>query len=193
MEVAHPDCALVFDFDGTLSVGLYLERLQQWAVADKVPLFASMSEAEMCLNFGGTARLGALRALLGELRASNSALFVCSIGYKKAIVPHLERMDLLRFFGEARVFGQDCEELQERQFAKADFVRDLVALPLGLEPTRVLFIDDSPKHIDYARATGACDTLHVAGGHGLSDDDLDAIRQWRSSVVGQHLEGAVGE
>ena len=39
--------ALVLDFDSTISTPTYLDRAKQWAVADNVPLFLSMSPEEI--------------------------------------------------------------------------------------------------------------------------------------------------
>ena len=79
----HPTCwhhtsssmaikALVLDFDSTISTPTFLERANQWAVADNVPLFASMSTEERVANFGGTARIEQLASCLGDLKVRSS-------------------------------------------------------------------------------------------------------------------------
>ena len=64
--------ALVLDFDSTISTPTFLERANQWAVADNVPLFASMSTEERVANFGGTARIEQLASCLGDLKVRSS-------------------------------------------------------------------------------------------------------------------------
>lgn len=76
-------------------------------MADNLPLFESMDEAEIIANLGGAARLATLHTLLGALEASGVVLHIVSIGRKAAIVPHLRAARLLPYFGE-RVWGQAC-------------------------------------------------------------------------------------
>ena len=177
-ERRMPSRVLVFDFDGTITSPIYLERLKTWVVADKVKVFAALTRDEIIANLGGEARVEALRALFADLRSDErTALFVCSLGYKTAIVPNLTAADLLSAFGAERVFGQDSPELARREFKKADFIRDLVC-GMDLPASAILFIDDSAQHVEYARATKTCDTLHVDGGKGLTESHMATIREW---------------
>ena len=64
--------ALVLDFDSTISTPTFLERANQWAVADNVPLFDSMSAEERVANFGGKARIEQLASCLGDLKVRPS-------------------------------------------------------------------------------------------------------------------------
>ena len=93
-----PIKALILDFDSTISVPTFLERKGQWAVADNVQLFNSMSKEEQIANFGGAKRIEQLASVLRELKAASVELFVISIGYKAAYVPHLRTAGLLDFF-----------------------------------------------------------------------------------------------
>ena len=99
---ASPIKALVLDFDSTISTPTFLQRTNCWAVADNLPLFKSMTEEEIIANFGGTARITALKALLTALAAQGVVLYIVSIGMKAALVPHLKVGGLLRFFDESR-------------------------------------------------------------------------------------------
>ena len=64
--------ALVLDFDSTISVPTFLKRAKQWAVADNVPLFDSMSTEERVANFGGKARVEQLASCLADLKVRPS-------------------------------------------------------------------------------------------------------------------------
>ena len=64
--------ALVLDFDSTISTPTFLERANQWAVADNVPLFESMSAEERVANFGGKARIEQLVSCLKDLKVRPS-------------------------------------------------------------------------------------------------------------------------
>ena len=64
--------ALVLDFDSTISTPTFLERANQWAVADNVPLFESMSAEERVANFGGKARIEQLASCLKDLKVRPS-------------------------------------------------------------------------------------------------------------------------
>ena len=90
--------ALVLDFDSTISTPTFLQRVNQWAVADNVTLFNSMSTEEQLLNFGGKERIEQLAACLHDLKTASVELFIVSIGYKAAFVPHLRSAGLLGFF-----------------------------------------------------------------------------------------------
>ena len=90
--------ALVLDFDSTISTPTFLQRVNQWAVADNVTLFDSMSTEERIANFGGKERIAQLASCLGDLKAASVELFIISIGYKAAFVPHLQSVGLLSFF-----------------------------------------------------------------------------------------------
>ncbi|EOD24782.1 hypothetical protein EMIHUDRAFT_254707 [Emiliania huxleyi CCMP1516] len=142
--------ALVLDFDSTLSTPTWLSRAQQWAVADNLPLFESMDEAEIIANLGGAARLATLHTLLGALEASGVVLHIVSIGRKAAIVPHLRAARLLPYFGE-----RDCEELRSLGFVKGRLIKRIMHAR-GWAHAEVLFVDDSQEHLDAAAEARKC-------------------------------------
>mgnify|MGYP002005512673 CR=1 FL=1 len=90
--------AVVLDFDSTISTPIFLERVKHWAVADNVKLFNSMSTEERVANFGGKERIELLANCLHDLKAAAIELFIVSIGYKAAYVPHLQSAGLLGYF-----------------------------------------------------------------------------------------------
>ena len=59
---------LILDFDSTISTPTYLQRAQEWAVADNVALFQSMSKEEVIANFGGPARIALDLAVVSPLQ-----------------------------------------------------------------------------------------------------------------------------
>jgi phosphoglycolate phosphatase-like HAD superfamily hydrolase len=151
--------ALILDFDSTISCATFLPRAQQWCVADNVALFESMSDDERVHNFGGLARIAALDALLAALEAASVQLYIISIGYKTALVPHLRTVNLAHYFADERTFGQDSIELRECSFVKAMLIRQIMRKQ-GWTAEDVLFVDDSTEHID--RASAVCRTLLVS-------------------------------
>lgn len=166
--------ALILDFDSTISSPTYLARANAWAVADNRALFASMSNEEICANFGGAHRIAALKALLGELKAAGVHLGIISIGFREALVPHLEKAGLLHLFELQHIFGQDSPELRAVGFVKARLIAQLMRAR-DWDFGDVLFVDDSPEHIEKASAT--CKTLLVPGGGGMAAQEFAAIRQ----------------
>lgn len=178
-----PPCAgcrcLILDFDSTISTPTYLQRAQSWAVADNVRLFESMTDAEVLANFGGAARIAQLDSLLSGLEAAGVHLYIVSIGFKAAIVPHLRVANLLRFFPEDRIYGQDCAELRETSFVKAMLIGKIMRAQ-GWQAQDVLFVDDTLSHIERAKAT--CRTLLVskeskASVGGMAAAELEEIRR----------------
>lgn len=177
--MAAPIKALVLDFDSTISTPTYLHRARQWAVADNVPLFESMSEEERIMNFGGPERIAALDALLAALEAAGVRLYIISIGYKAALVPHLHTVNLARYFADERTYGQDSPALREASFVKGMLIGQIMRAQ-GWSHGDVLFVDDSSEHIERAGAT--CRTLLVspeskANVGGMAAAELDEIRR----------------
>ena len=173
-----PVKALVLDFDSTISTPQYLVRLHQWAVADKVSVFRSMTADEQCANLGGTERIAALRSLLSQLHEAGVVLHIISIGHRAAFMPHLQNAGLLNFFADQRVFGQDSHELQQVGFVKARLIHNLMTAS-GWSHDDVLFVDDSKEHIE--RASGVCKTLLVSAESkttigGMAEAEFNSIR-----------------
>lgn len=168
--------ALVLDFDSTISIPTFLQRFQQWAVADNLQIFEAMSETEVIANFGGMQRIALLKALLGALEAAGVRLHIVSIGRKAAIVPHLRIAGLLPHFPEERIWGQDCPELRSLGFVKGRLIAQLMQAA-GWQHGDVLFVDDSKEHID--KAAPVCRTLLVeskATLGGMGPAEFTAIR-----------------
>eukprot|EP00320_Phaeocystis_rex_P019697 CAMPEP_0119062858 /NCGR_PEP_ID=MMETSP1178-20130426/6353_1 /TAXON_ID=33656 /ORGANISM="unid sp, Strain CCMP2000" /LENGTH=175 /DNA_ID=CAMNT_0007044167 /DNA_START=32 /DNA_END=559 /DNA_ORIENTATION=+ len=169
-----PIKALVLDFDSTISVPTFLRRVNQWAVADNVTLFNSMSTEEQLANFGGKERIEQLATCLHHLRAASVELFIVSIGYKAAYVPHLQSAGLLGYFDSQRLYGQDSPELRATGFVKGTLIAQIMQAR-GWSHDDVLFVDDSIGHIEKAR--DICRTLHVTGKGGMKEAELSEIRR----------------
>ena len=171
--------ALVLDFDSTISTPQYIQRLQEWAVADKVHIFQQLRPDEHIANLGGRERIDALKALLIELSEAGVTLFIVSIGFRVALMPQLETAGLLRFFADNRIYGQDSPELRQLGFVKGRLIEQIMNKH-GWAHGDVLFVDDSMDHIE--KASSVCTTLHVpheakktVGGM-RTDVELPAIR-----------------
>eukprot|EP00966_Prymnesium_polylepis_P083631 1936947-Prymnesium_polylepis.1 len=141
--------ALVLDFDSTISTPTWQADKGQWAVADKVEIFRGMNEQQQIANFGGPARIAALASLLEALEAASVRLYIVSIGYRAAFVPHLQTANLLRFFKDENVYGQDCPQLRNVGFVKGKLIEQIMA-PEGWKHGDVVFVDDSQEHITKA-------------------------------------------
>jgi len=166
---------VVFDFDSTLSSPIYVASRRVWAIADKPEVLASLSAAEKIENFGGAERLASLDALLQTLRDRGVDLFIISIGFKRAIVPLLEAVALVRHFDVAKIYGQDSPELASRHYVKADLIAHLATKKQWTTPKDVLFVDDSAEHIAAAQAINIARTLKVRGHRGILKRDIDII------------------
>uniref|UniRef100_A0A7S0L8M7 Phosphoserine phosphatase n=1 Tax=Coccolithus braarudii TaxID=221442 RepID=A0A7S0L8M7_9EUKA len=118
--------AVFFDFDSTISTPIFIERAQKWAVADNVALFQQMDSTERVANLGGAERIAKLRTLFDALYNSDVALFIVSIGHRKAFVPHLHDVGLLGFFEQSRVYGQDSDELRAVNFVKGKLIEQIM-------------------------------------------------------------------
>lgn len=150
-----------------------------WAVADNVSLFASMTPEEIVANLGGADRVAALTKLLEGLSVAGVQLFIVSIGYRQAFIPHLQTAGLLRFFPDEQVFGQDSPPLRSLGFVKGRLIAQIMA-ERGWGRDDVLFVDDTKDHID--RAADVCRTLLVSQASkrtvgGMAAAEFEAIRE----------------
>mmetsp|Transcript_24792 Transcript_24792/g.45471 ORF Transcript_24792/g.45471 Transcript_24792/m.45471 type:complete len:220 (-) Transcript_24792:110-769(-) len=166
--------AYFFDFDSTLSVCTFLQARGCYAVADKTELFAKMSKDEIIQNFGGQERIRLLDELLTYLGSRGISLFVISIGFIKAIRPHLEAVGLAHHFKV--MYGQDSPELQEVKFTKGLLINKIMKA-YGWEYGECLFIDDSKDHIEKCNTMHVCETFHVKQS-GLTEVDLAKLREF---------------
>jgi hypothetical protein len=163
--------AMVFDFDSTISQPHKIPRFAQWAIADKVDIMSTMTSAEIVTNFGGKERISALSVFFSALQASGIELFIISIGFKIALVPHLDHVGLSSYFQSDRIWGQDCAELRAVKYVKAQLIHHIMTQN-GWIKTDLLFVDDSASHIQKAQDT--CLTLEVAG-NGMSFAEMQHL------------------
>ena len=171
--------ALVLDFDSTISTPTWQDEKGQWAVADNVALFNSMSPEKQIANLGGPERIAALAALLEALESASVRLYIVSIGYRAAFMPHLQTANLLRFFKKEHVYGQDCQELRAHGFVKGKLIAQFMAAE-GWSHGYVVFVDDSQEHI--TKASPICRTILVSAESkktvgGMTQVEFDAIRE----------------
>eukprot|EP00656_Telonema_subtile_P054680 TRINITY_DN822_c0_g1_i2.p1 TRINITY_DN822_c0_g1~~TRINITY_DN822_c0_g1_i2.p1 ORF type:complete len:118 (-),score=37.66 TRINITY_DN822_c0_g1_i2:331-684(-) len=88
------------------------------------------------------------------------------------IVPHLQHVGLDRYFNEADIYGQDCDELKAVDFVKAALIASFMETH-SWRKEDVVFVDDSQGHIEAAQHT--CEVFRVAK-HGLSASELEVIQ-----------------
>lgn len=170
--------ALVLDFDSTISTPTWQADKRMWAVADNKPLFLSMSAEQQIANFGGQDRIQALSSLLEALQKASIKLYIISIGFKEAFVPHLQTAGLLGAFDLENIYGQDSQPLRDVRFVKGRLIQQIMKTQGWLQDD-VLFVDDSKEHID--KASAVCRTILVSPQSkqtvgGMAQVEIDAIR-----------------
>jgi len=172
-EPAVVPAAFFFDFDGTLTKSIYVERLQTHAVSDRQRMHAleALTPDELLQNFGGAARLSSLTAFLSELRARGAKLYVISHGLEQAIRPHLARVQLDGAFDG--IYGTDTPELRACGGGHADKSRLIARIMAHLRLTkeRAVFFEDTQANLDPAEEV--CSTVLVGRG-GMSVEDMSA-------------------
>eukprot|EP01051_Picozoa_sp_SAG22_P002833 SAG22_NODE_130_length_18670_cov_12.091379_11_plen_209_part_00 len=186
--------AIFFDFDSTISMPYVVERLGDWAVADRQNNFDAMTAAEVKRLFGPPQRVAAFAQLLSALITKGVALFVVSLGLMTAIKPALAPVGLLEHF--CMVWGQDSPELSAVDCVKGALIQQVMAsggpgaaarrAETAWSKEQVLFLDDTMDHIENARAI--CGVHHVDG-NGMSAADLDAIRRAAGLPLAQAAAG----
>ena len=179
MAMAAKAKALVLDFDSTISTPTWQADKGQWAVADNRELFSAMTPEQQIANLGGQERIASLAALLESLEAASIRLYIVSIGYRAAFMPHLQTANLLRFFKSEHIYGQDCQELRSVGFVKGKLIAQFMAAE-GWSHGDVVFVDDSQEHI--TKASPVCRTILVSPESkktvgGMAKVELDAIRE----------------
>jgi len=168
--------AVFFDFDSTLSIPQFLERAQDYALADRRGLCSSMTPSEVIANFGGHARITRLMAMLRRLCRRGVAIYIISLGFVEPIRFHLTSVGLSDYFPEGRIFGQDSVELSEVWHQKGRLIQRLMKMH-DLEFNRCLFVDDDDRHVNLCCELGACPAFHVRG-DGLALDEIEQIEGW---------------
>lgn len=93
-EAPPRNVAFFFDFDGTISVSMWVERMKNWAVSDRgrMHVIDALSPEEVVDNFGGAERLKKLEAFLRDLRSRKAKLYVISHGLQECIRPHMRQV-----------------------------------------------------------------------------------------------------
>lgn len=169
-----PAVAFFFDFDGTISVSMWVERLQNFAVSDanRRHIIEQLSPDEVVQNYGGAERLAALTAFLGELRSRGAKLFVISHGMASAIRPHLAQVELEGYFHG--IFGTDSPELRACGGGHADKAKLIAQLmaQLQLTPETAAFFEDTQANLVPAEGVCGC---HLVGRGGLDAAGMDAV------------------
>ena len=168
-STSSPTGAIFWDFDGTISSSIWVERLNNWAVSDsgRRHVIEALTADETVANFGGRERISALRDAIAKLRELHVRQVIISHGLAEVIRPHLASANLLELFDE--VYGADSPELRECGGGHTDKARLIAKLMarLRLDRARCVFIEDTEANLAPARDGGVCETLLVdrtAGG-----------------------------
>ena len=101
-----------FDYDGTLTTPVFVERVQKWAISDKPAVCALLTPAELERQFGGQQRLAILRLLFTRLRELGISLHIVSHGRLAAIERQLAAVGLLQEGHFSRIVASDSRPLQ---------------------------------------------------------------------------------
>lgn len=80
----------------------------------------------------------------------------------------------------SRIIGADSLVLQREQQSKHQAIKSLM-VAMKLTPNQVLFVDDDLKNIASIDAEKLCDTIHVTGGEGLTEDHFSIVENWATS------------
>ena len=173
-----PFGAIFWDFDGTISASIWVDRLGGWAVSDsgRRHIVEGLTADETRLNFGGAERIAALHTALTALRKLNVRQIIISHGLSAVIRPHLAQVGLEGLFDE--IYGSDSPELRECGGGHSDKAR-LIAkrmAKLQLRRTRCVFIEDTDANLQPARDNNVCECWLVNRGEGgISVAKLDEL------------------
>ena len=160
--------AVFWDFDGTISASIWVDRLGGWAVSDsgRRHIVEGLTADEVRANFGGAERIAALHTALTALRKLNVRQIIISHGLSAVIRPHLAQVGLEALFDE--IYGSDSPELRECGGGHSDKAR-LIAkrmAKLQLRRTRCVFIEDTDANLQPARDNNVCECWLVNRGEG---------------------------
>lgn len=162
---------VAFDFDQVLSVRE-----------------AGLADLEQAVEriWGGVTRLHELQNLLVALDHHSVTPAIVSRNSKHVIVRALERgvskvvpaPGLLRYFTPDLIFG--CEDYGD-DVGKSEVISQRILHHYGLEPHRLIFVDDMMMNICEVRRECCVQVLHVKGGRGMQQEHFDALRDWVSA------------
>tara|TARA_B110001452_G_scaffold65022_1_gene51769 strand:+ start:331 stop:882 length:552 start_codon:yes stop_codon:yes gene_type:complete len=170
---APPAIGFFFDFDGTISVSMYVERLQNHAVSDSARRYVveALSAEEAVQNFGGPERLAQLKAFLDQLRSRGAKVYIISHGLAQVIAPHLAQVGLDGCFDA--VYGSDTAELRACGGGHTDKARLIERLMQAqkLSKENCAFFEDTEANL--TPATGVCG-CYLVGRGGIDAAGMDA-------------------
>ena len=170
---ANPSVAFFFDFDGTISVSMYVERLQNYAVSDssRRHVIESLSAEEAVQNFGGPERLVKLKAFLEQAGSRGAKVYIISHGLAQVIVPHLAQVGLDGCFDA--VYGTDTAELRACGGGHTDKARLIERLMQAQQLCKesCAFFEDTEANLTPATSVCGC---YLVGRGGIDADGMDA-------------------
>merc|ERR1712019_64399 len=104
-------------------------------------------------------------------------LAIISFGFEAVIRSALERMDLIQYFDDDLIIGNDSNMLQDVFGNKAKCLQKMAsAHDLG-ENNRVLFVDDDENNTTLANNLNVAETLWIRDKNGISFEQMQMIEQ----------------
>jgi len=174
-ESANPaKCLLVYDFDQTITV----EHVFHTTVGENdVGALATTYDDDQIIGwFGGAERVQELRQHFQTLKDTGVQLRILSFGFCGIINYCLNVAGLEGIFEEEHIFGQDSEELIEKQGQKHALIEEWMN-NMNLERKNVVFVDDDARNISAVNNTMFCLTVYVKERNGMTDKQMKQLEK----------------
>lgn len=170
---------IAFDFDKTITtIHLYFEL-----AGDAETQLMKISDSDIITDdrlitiFGGQNRLNRLQTHLELLSANIEHVAIISFGFENVIRKALERVDLLKYFTNDLIIGNDTDLLRNNHKNKGFCLRELISKYDIKNKNNVLFVDDDNSNVRIVNDLGIANTLWIKERNGINEKQMSMIER----------------
>eukprot|EP01084_Bolivina_argentea_P085816 155112_1 len=168
---------IAFDFDQTITkLHLYFVLNGTDANEQLVALENTISEQRLIEIFGGEDRIQRLQTHFKLLSTKIKYIAIISFGFEKVIRRALELVNLLQYFTDDLIIGNDTNLLQDVSRNKGMCLKGIID-KYELNKNNVLFVDDDKINIILVNNYYIADTLWISSRNGISYDEMKIIEK----------------
>ena len=171
---------IAYDFDKTItSKHLYfaLTSLGASDADEQLEEVGNMEQDDLIHIFGGMHRVQRLQTHFKLLSSTNTYIAIISFGFENVIKKALQRLDMLQYFNERLIIGNDTKILEDVYNNKALCLQRIIKENVTENKNRMLFVDDDINNISSVKDMNIAGTLWISERNGISDQQMKMIER----------------
>merc|ERR1711971_1503255 len=140
----------------------------------------NMKDDELHRIFGGQQRIQRLKHHFKRLSSvKNMRIAIISFGFEQVIRNALQRLDLIKYFDEDLIIGNDSVMLQMQGGNKAYCLHKIAygCVPIGDLCNRLIFVDDDESNIINVNKLNVAETMWIKNKNGITFEQMKMIEQ----------------